>query len=93
MTIGPDKPKGISTHRVAVILAFVGSVMAVLAVLCWLTGRWEWLSLGTERVPIAPLTALLFVFLTTILLAELLWAKNSAVRRNGCSPLPSEKVA
>ncbi len=74
-----SKAEGSGTQRAlrsVIILASFSVVMSFLALLGWLAGRWEWMSLGTQAVPIAPATALLLFFLNGAFLLELLYPGN-----------------
>jgi PAS domain S-box-containing protein len=74
--------RAINPHKaVAVVFATLSGMMAFLALLAWVVGRMEWLSLGTGGVPTAPATSILLILLSTLLLAEISGSGNAALRR------------
>ncbi len=66
-------------HKAALLTALVAALAGLCALASWRLGAWELAAFGVEYVPMAPITALLFVLLAMAQCAWLVWPRHRFV--------------
>ena len=68
-------------HKSALLAASLAAMIGLFALGTWQFGAWQLATFGTQYVPMAPITALLFVLLALAQGAWLAWPRHRLVRR------------